>query len=115
MQELDLNQDVLEKIKKVIPAMVRELLQDDLIEIILYGSCARGTYSEDSDVDIALLTKCNRVEAKKYMNGLAVVATKIATQYFVIVNFVCLPYEEFENNKNWYMYFKNINCEGVRL
>jgi hypothetical protein len=34
---------------------------------------------------------------------------------FAIVNFVLLPYDEFEEKKSWYGYFKNIDKEGVRL
>lgn len=45
--------------------LMRELMKSDLLEIILYGSCDRGDYSEDSDIYIALLTRCDRVEAKK--------------------------------------------------
>ncbi len=38
----------------------------DLSDVILYGSCARGDYHEDSDVDIVLLTKCDRIAVERY-------------------------------------------------
>ena len=63
--------------------------------MILYGSCARGDYTRESDVDIALLTKCDRMEAKKYDDGLDAIATQLAMKYFAVVNFVCLPQDEF--------------------
>ena len=53
-----------------------------MVKIILYGSCARGDYTEDSDIDIA------------------------------VVNFVCLPYEEYIDKNDWYDYFRNIKQEG---
>lgn len=37
---------------------------------------------------------------------------KLALKYFAIVNFVLLPYDEFEEKKSWYGYFKNIDREG---
>ena len=35
---------------------VKELLQDRLKKVILYGSYARGDYDNSSDIDIMLLT-----------------------------------------------------------
>ena len=37
---------------------------------------------------------------------------KLALKYFAIVNFVLLPYDELEEKKSWYGYFKNIDREG---
>ena len=115
MQELALNDKIIEKIKTEVPELVQTLMQDDLVEIVLYGSCARGDYTEDSDVDIALLTKSDRIEAQKYTGELSMIATELAMKYFAVVNFVCLPYEEFVEKKSWYSYFKNIEKEGEVL
>lgn len=40
---------------------------------------------------------------------------ELAFKYFAIVNFVLLPYDEFEEKKEWYGYFKNIEQEGIEL
>ena len=115
MKELALNERIIAWVKTEVTSLASELMQDDLVEVILYGSCARGDYSEDSDIDIALITKCDRVEVKKYEDGLAGIATTLAIQYFMIVNFVCLPHEEFIEKKTWYAYFRNIAQEGEVL
>ena len=115
MQELALNNETIEKIKLEVPELIKSLMKEDLIEIVLYGSCARGDYTEDSDIDIALITKSNRIEAQKYAGDLAAIATEFAIKYFAIVNFVCLPHNEFIEKKNWYAYFKNIEREGEVL
>ena len=73
MQELALNNETIEKIKLEVPELIKSLMKEDLIEIVLYGSCARGDYTEDSDIDIALITKSNRIEAQKYAGDLAAV------------------------------------------
>ena len=115
MNALVLNNDVIEKIKKEVPELVSNLMKDDLVKIVLYGSCARGDYTEDSDIDIALITKNDRLEVQKYTGDLAAIATELAMKYFAIVNFVCLPYKEFTEKKSWYAYFKNIENEGEVL
>ena len=95
--------------------MVREGMKEDLDTIVLYGSCARGDYSNDSDIDIALLMTCDRMESKKYTDLLAGIATVMALKYFAVINFVCLPKLEFAEKKSWYPYFRNIDREGEVL
>lgn len=112
MYDLSLNDKLIDTVKKEAANLVSELMREDLVEVILYGSCARGDYTEDSDIDIALITNCDRVEAKKYNEELANIATSLAMKYFAVVNFVCLPSEEFEKKKTWYAYFRNIDREG---
>ena len=115
MYELLLSNEIIDIVKKESASLVSELMKDDLVEAIMYGSCARGDYTEDSDIDIALITKCSRMEAKKYNDALANIATALAMKYFVIVNFVCLPCDEFLEKKTWYAYFRNIDLEGEVL
>ena len=115
MKGLKMDTKTIEFVKIKIVNDVPNLMKSDLVEIILFGSCARGDYCSDSDIDIALITKCNREEVKKYDDGLDEIATEIAMKYYSIVNFVCFPETEFHKNKTWYALFKNISKEGIRL
>lgn len=115
MNEIVLNDTVITKVKEEATNMVKLLMGKDLIKVILYGSCARGDYTQDSDVDIALITKCNRMEAKIYSEKIADISMQLAMEYFTVVNFVCLPYAEFMQKKSWYLYFRNIDTEGEVL
>ena len=115
MVDLILTDKDIEVAKDEIVEKTQNLLQTDLVKVILYGSCARGDYKADSDVDIALLTKCDRESAKKYDHALADIATDFAMKYYQVVNFVCLPYDEFQEKKDWYPYFRNIDREGQIL
>ena len=115
VKDITLNAVLIDVVKTESTYLVHNLMQDDLVEAVLYGSYARGDYTEDSDIDIALLIKSDRLEAKKYDEQLARIATELAMKYFAIVNFVCLPYEEFLEKKTWYPYFMNIATEGEVL
>lgn len=115
MEEMELNNEIINKIKVESTDLAKKLMGKDLIKVILYGSCARGDYVQDSDIDIALLTSCDRMEVKKYSEDIAVISTKLALKYFTVVNFVCLPYDEFIKKKSWYLYFQNIETEGEVL
>ncbi len=70
MVDLSLQMDNIQKVKKEVVILIHEKIQDDIEKVILYGSCARGDYTEDSDIDIALLTNCNRNGAKNIVRCL---------------------------------------------
>lgn len=115
MDEIILTNEIISKIKKEAFDLICRLMGSDLKAVILYGSCARGDYTNDSDIDIVLLTGCDRMEVKQYDDGLDSIATQLAMKYFAVVNFVCLPQDEFLEKKEWYGYFQNIEREGEVL
>lgn len=92
--------------------MIQERIGEDVIQCRLFGSCARGDYDNDSDIDIILLTNCDRKESEKYTDVLIDIVTELAMKYFVVVNTVCVPYIEYEEKKSWYDFFINIEEEG---
>ncbi len=115
MDEILLNDAVIKKVKEEATDLAKQLMGKDLIKVILYGSCVRGDYTQDSDIDIALITSCDRMEAKLYSERIADISMQLAMKYFAVVNFVCLPYAEFMKKKSWYLYFQNIETEGEVL
>jgi predicted nucleotidyltransferase len=82
---------------------------------VICGSCARGDFSDDSDIDIALLTKCDRLTSKKYDDELMDIVTDVAMDIGTIVEYVCIPIDEYNQKKEWYGYFQNIEREGIVL
>lgn len=92
---------------------VPKLLQNHLKKMIVYGSAARDDYSDDSDVDIAILTDLDRESVKQYDYSLMNIVTEIAMNSDAIVEYICLPIDEFNQKKEWYGYFKNIQNEGI--
>lgn len=115
MDEILLNDAIIEKVKREAAESAKAIMGEDLIKVVLYGSCARGDYTQDSDIDIALITACSRMEAKVYNDKIAEISMQMAMKYFAVVNFVCLPYDEFMKKKSWYLYFQNIDSEGEAL
>ena len=106
MDKIRLTNEIISKIKKEAFELTHRLMGGDLKAVILYGSCARGDFAEDSDVDIALLTRCNRKEGKKYDDGLDVIATKLAMKYFAVVNFSVFQRMNFWKRRHGMAIFK---------
>ena len=113
--ETNFSSENLEHIVDITVKEIPELLQNDVEEIVLYGSYARGDYTEDSDIDIAILTRSDRKSNESYGDQLDEIATRIGYDTYEIVNYVCLPFKEFEEKKSWYPYFQSIEREGVIL
>ena len=80
MRDLALTEKDIQVAKEKVVEKAQSVLKTDLVKVILYGSCARGDYHADSDIDVALLTKCNRDDVKKYNNALGDIATDFASK-----------------------------------
>ena len=78
------------------------IVGNPLIDVILFGSYARGDYDEESDIDIALIVDLAREELKQFDND-------------VLVSVVSIPAKEFEYWKNDLPFYRNVDTEGVRL
>lgn len=89
-----------------------ELLNDDLEKVILFGSCARGDYTDESDIDIAVLLSCERQASAKYKSSLITLSAEMDLKNMVVVNFICIPYGEYMEKKGYYPFYANIEREG---
>lgn len=110
---LSLTNEIIDNVCKEVVTHLRNGISNNLYEIILYGSCARGDFTEDSDIDIAVILNCKRSEVERYNELFATISTNMAMKYFVVINFIGLPFDEFNGKSNWYSYYKNIKKEGV--
>ncbi|AEK72490.1 hypothetical protein GQS_02945 [Thermococcus sp. 4557] len=90
---------------------VRKLLGDNLVEIILFGSVARGEQSEESDVDILVVVRNNPWKAQKKLADLVV---DYLLEYGIYVSPKAISLEEFEFMKRINSaFYINISREGI--
>lgn len=106
------------KIKKACSEFSNHTVNEfgDLISsIILYGSCARNNYRQDSDIDVAVLIDGNYEDASRYDCEIAKIAADVSFDNIVVLNSICIPKKEFDAKKSWYPYYLNISKEGIFL
>lgn len=106
---------VIEEVKNEVVRELPELLQKDLRKIILFGSYARGDCSDESDIDIAVLVEGGRSDSERCGKKLVSFSADMDIERLVVVNFICLPYREFNERKSYYPFFSNIDKEGIVL
>lgn len=91
---------------------IRSSFGDRVSQIILFGSCARGENTKDSDVDIALILK-GKYNHLLYENSLSEISADMMDKYHELVNFVCLSSKDYNEKKGWYPFYMNIEKEGI--
>ena len=107
-----MNQSLIDRVILEFTEMIQKNIGENVVQCRLFGSCARGDYSDYSDIDIVILTNCDREESEKYTDILIDIVTELAMKYLVVVNALCIPFKEYEEKKSWYDFFVNIEEEG---
>jgi len=84
-----------EEIKALIElrSALRELLGNQLVRFVLYGSKARGDYDAESDIDVAIIVKGLTRELK---NQILDKVAEIEIEYLTPLSTIVLSEEDFE-------------------
>lgn len=83
--------------------------------VILYGSYARGDYTEDSDIDIMVLLDLNDMDIKKYRHELSGMTYDFNVDYGVDIKPIAKNKEHFNKWVGVYPFYSNVEREGVKL
>ena len=92
---------------------MKEVYGDMLAEIILYGSVARGTGTDESDVDIALLLYpgTGKEQFRQMINRVSALELMCDK----VLSVVPIDYARFLDWENTLPYYSNIRKEGIVL
>lgn len=94
---------------------VRKILGNSLDSVIVYGSYARGDYSEFSDIDVMLLVSLGEEGIKKISDQISDLAFDFMMKYGVDISPVITNIDHFNYWVDNLSYYRNIRDEGVRL
>ena len=94
---------------------VRKMLGNSLDSVIVYGSYARGDYSELSDIDVMLLVSLGEEEIKKISDQISDLAFDFMMKYGVDISPVITNTDHFNYWVDNLSYYRNVRDEGVRL
>ena len=92
---------------------VKAEIQDNIVEIRLYGSVARGTYTPDSDIDILVVVK---QKTDKVWNIIHDIAFEVGFERDLLISVIVDSEEEqryplFQET----LFYKNLQKEGIVL
>ncbi len=84
-----------------------------LISIILYGSVARGTQTEQSDVDVALIVKTNLTNEEE--DKLSDFVVDLNLKYDRTFSVIDIGQEAFEKWGDISPFYRNVKKDGIVL
>ena len=94
---------------------VRRLLGNALDSVIVYGSYARGDYSELSDVDVMILVTLTEEKIKKISDQISDLAFDYMMKFGVDISPVIINIDHFNYWADNLPYYRNVKKEGVKL
>ena len=83
-------------------------------ECWLYGSYARGDFTDDSDVDILMTVDLPSEQLRKFRTATAQISSRISLQYGITVSITLKSTEDFSRYSTFVPYYKNVLQEGWR-
>lgn len=107
-----------DQIKNMMTELTELLFQaygEKLKAVILYGSVARGTQTDDSDVDIMVLVEGTNEELRYYDDRLCEISSDISLKYMKVLSVIDVCYQEYEDWKHISPFYRNVAEEGVVL
>ena len=107
-----------EKIREVVSVFAmeaRKLYGFKLQAVILYGSCARGDFEPDSDIDILLLLDVTQEAISQEQAKIFSVSDKLDWEYDVVLTPVLQSYQTYQQYKRTLKFYQNIEREGVKI
>lgn len=90
-----------------------DVLGDAVEEIVLYGSVAKGTNTEESDIDIALLIKIPL--NKELEEQLSDFVVDMNLKYDTVFSVIDIDYQNFKKWESALPFYCNIKQEGIVL
>ena len=94
---------------------VQKIYGTHLKSVILYGSYARGDFTQESDVDIMVLVDLPADKMDEYSDALAEVDYEYNVNYDIWMMPVVKNVEHFNRWVSAYPFYSNVQREGVVL
>lgn len=107
-----------EKIRLVAESFAREakkIYGSKLHEIIFYGSCVRGDFKEDSDIDLFVLLNVASDEISRERKRILDVADRLDLHYDVVLAPVFQSLQLYEKYGGVSVFYQTIRREGVKI
>ena len=92
---------------------ILEIMEYQVVSIILYGSVAKGTDTDESDVDVALLMKGNL--DKETEEKLSDFIVDMNLKYDKVFSVIDIDFDSFKKWENVTPFYKNVTQEGIVL
>ena len=103
----------LDIVLKELTEQIYDLLGDKLDKVVLYGSYARGDNTEESDVDVLVLTNMEPEENRKILWTLNKIFSRVGLEHDILLSMLLLDKKAFHARKPILPFYQNIEKDGI--
>lgn len=100
--------------EEIVNATLR-LFPKNVYQILLYGSYARGDFTEESDIDLMVLLNCTKEEANLCRKKANKMASRLSLKHDIEVSLLLRDKETFEHGQAILPFYQNVANEGIVL
>lgn len=108
-------QAMLTEILNKIVSYSKDIFENKLTDVILFGSYARGDFDEESDVDVLIVADLPSEEMQIYRDRLDSICGEMLFDYGVLVSIIEKDYDTYNRYSQILPFYKNIAKEGVKI
>lgn len=94
---------------------MQKIFRTDLFQVLVYGSYARGDYTETSDIDVMILVKTKAANIRSYLNAVSDCAFEYLMKYRVDISPIVKNIEQFQYWEECLPYYHNVRKEGIEV
>ena len=105
----------IESLLKDLKNILTRIYGNNLKNIILYGSYARGDNDAESDIDIMILVDLDSEEQREYRNFLVKEITDLSIDCGIVISVIDINYKDFYIRPSYVPFYKNVLSEGIEL
>lgn len=107
-----------EKIMEIVNAYVSDaymIYGSKLKSVILFGSCARGDFDEESDIDLMVLLDVPPLQIPAERKKMRKTADRLDLEYDCVISAAFQSYDEFETYRDASMFYTTVMKEGLKV
>ena len=102
---------VIEKIANEYKKLLQDIYGNDLAELILFGSYARGEQHEESDVDFAIVFRNQDIRPSAELFKTSPIASRLSLKYGLMIS--SLPVSLHKKQTSMQGIYRDIREEGI--
>ena len=102
---------IIQQIAKEYKDALKKLYGDDLAELILFGSYARGDQREESDVDFAIVLKNPDIRTFPVLEKTSSISSELSLKYGLMIS--TFPVSLQKKKTSMQGVYRNIRREGI--
>lgn len=110
-----LDRDSFNAILSNVAETAKEIFNDKLESVILFGSYARGDYDDQSDIDIMIIADVDAAQIRDYTAPVRELCGELLYEYGIVVSVCMQDSETYHRFIKALPFFANIEKEGIRV